>query len=297
VLANPYGLLFNAIDADSFLVHPYKRPTIGSIPELEAASLADVIAFHKTYYRPDNATLIVAGDYDPKELDAWVDCYFAPIPRPDTTIPRVTTVEPEWDHDRMYHEHGPNVPLPAVAVNWLAPPAADADTAALRVAAAVLGLGDSSRLHQALVYRQQLASEVDFYADLRKDKGLMTGFAIVAGGKDPAAVRTAMLRQVEELAAKPVDAQELDKVKTQMLTSQLNRRQTAIGKAFALGQATLLQGDPARANSDLAALQAVSAADVQRVVKKYLIDAHKVSIDYTQQATDKTAKPAAGDAK
>src|SRR6185312_15991369 len=76
VLAQPYGKLFNAIDQYSYKVHPYKRRTIGSIPDLEAASLKDVIAFHDTYYRPDNATLIVAGDFDPKQLDAWVDQYF-----------------------------------------------------------------------------------------------------------------------------------------------------------------------------------------------------------------------------
>ncbi|HET8899839.1 MAG TPA: pitrilysin family protein, partial [Rhodanobacteraceae bacterium] len=91
-LASPYGLLFNAMDQDSYLKHPYKRPTIGNIAELEAASLADVVAFHQTYYRPDNATLIVTGDFDPKQLRAWVDEYFAPITHPDSAIPRVTIV-------------------------------------------------------------------------------------------------------------------------------------------------------------------------------------------------------------
>ena len=77
VLAPPYGRLFDvALVAASYLQHPYKRPGIGSIEDLEAATLADVVAFHKRYYRPDNATLIVAGDFDPPQLDAWVDKYF-----------------------------------------------------------------------------------------------------------------------------------------------------------------------------------------------------------------------------
>ena len=70
VLASPYGRLFNAFSSASYLEHPYKRPAIGSIEDLEAATLADVVAFHTRYYRPDNATLIVAGDFDPKQLDA-----------------------------------------------------------------------------------------------------------------------------------------------------------------------------------------------------------------------------------
>src|SRR5690242_16799738 len=77
VLAPPNGRLFYALDQKSFTAHPYKRPTIGSIEDLDAATIADVIKFHNTYYRPDNATLIVVGDFDPKQLDAWVDKYFA----------------------------------------------------------------------------------------------------------------------------------------------------------------------------------------------------------------------------
>src|SRR5262249_46053926 len=107
VLASPYGRLFNAVPKDSYLKHPYKRPGIGSIEDLEAASLDDVIKFHSTYYRPDYATLIVAGDFDPAELTHLVDQYFAPLPKPATPIPHVTETETAWDKDRNYSEHGP----------------------------------------------------------------------------------------------------------------------------------------------------------------------------------------------
>ncbi|HET8900283.1 MAG TPA: pitrilysin family protein, partial [Rhodanobacteraceae bacterium] len=255
-----------------------------------AASLADVVAFHKTYYRPDNATLIVTGDFDPEQLNTWVDDYFAPITHPDSAIPRVTIVEPEWSKDRHYVEHGANVPLPAVAQTWLIPPARDKDAIPLQVAAALLGSGDSSRLYQALVYRDQLAAGLYFDADLRQDKGLMTAFAIVASGKSPAATRKAMLAEIARLAQTPPSAAELDKVKTELLTSELKQRQTAIGKAFALGNAVLTEGDAARANTDLVALQAVTPADVQRVVKTYLVDAHSVTIDYSQAPAKAAAK-------
>ena len=82
VLADPYGLFFDALERRSWTVHPYQRPTIGSIADLDAATLEDVLAFHKTFYRPDNATLIVTGDFAPAQLDAWVDKYFGPIEKP-----------------------------------------------------------------------------------------------------------------------------------------------------------------------------------------------------------------------
>jgi zinc protease len=297
VLASPYGRLFNAVPKDAYLVHPYKRPGIGSIEELEAASLEDVIAFHSTFYRPDYATLIVSGDFDPAQLDRWVDAYFGPLPKPATPIPHVTAVEPAWDKDRRYSEHGSNVPLPAVVLAWLSPPARDADDVALSVAAALLSNGDSSRLHQALVYRQQIAQRVNFSSDGQADNGLITSFAILASGHKPEEAEQAILAEVKTLATTPIAAAELDKIKTKIVTQALAGRETAEGKAFAVGSAVLLKGDAGTVNSDLVALQAVTADDVQRVLKKYVLDAHRVTIDYTQQADKSGDAPAKGAAK
>ncbi|TLY50381.1 MAG: insulinase family protein [Gammaproteobacteria bacterium] len=293
VLATPYGRLFNAVPKDAYLVHPYKRPGIGSIEELDAAALADVIAFHRTFYRPDFATLIVAGDFIPGELDKWVDAYFAPLQKPAAAIPQVKAVEADWSKDRRYEEHGPNVPLPAVVVAWLAPPAKNKDSVALEVAAALLANGESSRLHQALVYRQQIAQSANFSSGDSVDKGLLYAFAIVASGHKPEEVETALLAEISNAATQPIAAPELDKVKTKLVTQTLSRRQTAEGKAFAIGTSVLLKGDADSANSDLDALQKVTAADVQRVLKKYALDAHRVTINYTQQAETKPAAAAA----
>ncbi len=284
VLAPPYGRFFHAVPQAAFVAHPYKRPTIGSIEDLEAATLADVIAFHTTYYRPDNATLVVAGDFEPKQLQAWIDKYFGPVPRPEAPIPRVAVQEPKWPADRETAAAGPQVPLPAVAIVWQAPPLTDADAPALRVAAALLGAGESSRLNQALVYRQQIAGQAGFDADLRAGPGLLTAYAIAAGGKPLKAVNAALVTEVMRLADKPVPAAELAKVKTQLLTQALVERQTPEGQASALADAAVLHADPAYVNTALEALQRVSAADVQRVMRRYVAQAHKVTITYQQDA-------------
>ena len=297
VLANPYGKLFNSIDPHSYTVHPYQRPTIGSIEDLEAASLPNVIAFHNTFYRPDNATLIVAGDFNQQQLDAWVDKYFAWIPKPATPIPQVTAQEPVRKKDLRYTVTSETAPLPAVAITWLIPSATDsADSIPLRVAAALLSQGDSSRLYQSLVYRHQVAQQVGADAEGRVGPGLFTVYAILASGHQPAEAEKLLHQEIIWLAMQPIPAEELAKVKTQLLTAELKQRQTAQGVAFALGQATLIEGSPERANSDLVALQKVTAEDVHRVLQKYVTGAHHVTIDYQPQAK---AAPAAskGDAK
>ncbi|MEO7068025.1 MAG: pitrilysin family protein [Rhodanobacter sp.] len=297
VLANPYGKFFNSIDPHSYTVHPYQRPTIGSIEDLEAASLQNVIAFHSTFYRPDNATLIVAGDFNQKQLDAWVDQYFGWIPKPAAPIPQVTAQEPVRKKDLRYTVTSETAPLPAVAITWLIPSATDsADSIPLRVAAALLSQGNSSRLYQSLVYRHQVAQDVGADADGRVGPSLFTAYAILASGHQPAEAEKLLNQEIIWLATQPIPESEMAKVKTQLLTAELKQRQTAQGVAFALGQATLIEGSPERANSDLVALQKVSADDVHRVLRKYVTGAHSVTIDYQPQA--KAASAASkGDAK
>lgn len=283
VLAPPYGLFYYDIEKDSFAVHPYHRPTIGSIEELEAAKLPEVQAFHAAYYRPDNATLVVVGDFDPAQLDGWIDKYFGPVPRPDASIPRVKVKEPPRAAAHSVAESAPNVPLPAVALTWLGPAAGHPDRYALDIAAAILAQGESSRLYQSLVYRQQMAQDVSAEADLREDLGIYAITATVASGKSPAEVEKAIRAEVRALEEKPVSAAELQKAKNQLITEQLRRRETNDGKAYAIGYDATVLHDASEVNHGLARLQAVTAADVERVMKKYMAHGKPLTITYTSK--------------
>ena len=283
VLAPPYGKFFYLLQSKSFVEHPYMRPTIGSIEDLDAASLEDVQQFHATYYRPDNATLVVVGDFDPKQLDAWIDKYFGPIAKPNRPLPRVTTKEPARQKETRFTEYGSN-DLPAVGLTYLTPRQADADSDALRVADAILSAGESSRLYNSLVYTQQLAAEADSNSETREDASLFVMLAILSVGKKAEDAEKSLLAEVKKLQDAPVSAAELDKAKNQIVTDQLRQRETSNGKALALGEAAVLLGDPARVNTDLARLQAVTAADVQRVMKKYFTDQNRVVILYLPES-------------
>lgn len=285
VLASPYGRFFNLmIPADSFTVHPYRRPPIGSIEDLDAASLDDVRAFHATFYRPDDAALIVVGNFDPVRLNAWIDKYFGTIKRPAGPIPRVTAIEPPRTGPKTFTGYGPNVPLPAVAITWLAPSAASPDAAALTVLDAILTAGKSSRLYHDLVYDKQLAAQVSSNADLRAQPGLFYVTAIMASGKSVDEGAEALRAEIADLRDKLVSPSELEVAKTQLVAAAVRARETVEGRGFGLGNALIEEGDPGRVNSDIADLQAVSAADVQRVARKYLTDDSRTVIRYLPQS-------------
>ncbi|MBV8973354.1 MAG: insulinase family protein, partial [Sphingomonadaceae bacterium] len=279
------------LPAASFTRHPYARSPIGSIADLDSATLDDIRAFHATYYRPDNAVLVVSGNFDPVQLNAWVDQYFGPIPTPKRPIPRVTVTEPPRTVPTRVTLHAAATPLPAVAISWHIPPARSPDDAALTVLDAVLSAGESSRLYEDLVYKDQLATSAGSQLDDRHDTGLLAVYAIMAGGKDAAAGEAALRREVARLRDAPVSAAELDIAKNQLLTAAIKSRETPLGRASTLAQAVIVEGDPAAADRDLAALAAVTAADVQRVARKYLADNASATIRYLPAAPGAASDP------
>lgn len=281
VLAQPYGRFYEYISSLSYAVHPYKRGVIGDLDQLSAATPADARAFYNLYYRPDNAYLIVVGDFDQKQFDAWTNKYFGRVARPNNTIPRVTEIEPDRTKEARYAKVAPNVPFPAVAITFLGPKSSDADIPAIRIAEKILSGGESSRLYQSLVYKQQIAQEASFSLDLRVDKGLLYFSAIGSEGKTADALEKALLVELKLIQNKGVTAKELAKAKNQLIADAVRGRENNDGKAIAIERAVAYQHDPKAVNSTVRTLQAVTAADVQRVMKKYFSDSNRVVIYYS----------------
>ncbi|WP_430636034.1 M16 family metallopeptidase [Sphingomonas hankookensis] len=289
ILAQPYGKLFGLYaPMMSYSRHPYARPGIGSIADLDAATIDDIRAFHATYYRPDNAVLVVAGNFDPAQLDRWVDRYFAPIARPNRPIPRVTIDEPVRQQPVTKTVYEANTPLPAILISYPLPPAGHPDQAALKVLDAILSSGDNSRLHQSLVYRDQIAQDAGVQLDAKQGPGTLSLYAILAGGKSATAGEAALKREVARLIATPPTAAELAEAKNEITTAELLSRETAEGKASALAQGVIVERDPQAADKGLAAIARVTAADVQRVARTWLADDRAATIRYLPDS----AKPA-----
>ncbi len=289
IAANPYGEFYLATIKNSYAVHPYKRPGIGSIAELDASKLPEVKAFHSTFYRPDNATLVVVGDFRPNELHDWVVKFLGAVKKPDEKIPRVTAKEPPRKEDKQIVEYSPKAPLPGVAVTYLAPSIRSEDAPALQLADEILSGGESSRLYQALVYKQQIAQRVTFSSDLQEDLGLLTARMVLASGKKPADAVKALDEQIDSVIKNGVTEAELAKAKYRFLTGKLLELETNNGKASALGAAAVIYGDPQHVNTGLARLQAVTAPQVQSVLDRYLSGKKKVLIEYLPEAMKPTA--------
>ncbi len=207
--------------------------------------------------------------------------------KPTGAIPRVTEIEPARTKEKRLVVKAPNVPLPAVSIGYLAPPAKDKDTAALKVAEAVLSGGESSRLYQELVYKQQIAQEANFNFGTNVDKGVMNFTATMASGKTVEEGEKSLLAELKKIQDSPISAQELEKAKNTIIANNIRHLETNKGKTFALGYTWIMEGDPKLINEQVKQIQAVTVADVQRVMKKYFTDTNRVVIYYQNEENAK----------
>ncbi|MBN8528937.1 MAG: insulinase family protein [Caulobacterales bacterium] len=286
VLAPPYGRFQRFVIGDnSFDNSIYRRSVIGSIEELDSAVIDDARAFHEAYYRPAQATLIVSGNFDPAELDRLVDQYFGGIRNPDRPVPVFERpVEAPRTGPRHVTAYAPNVPLPAVGALYPGVAADDPDNAALDVLSAIMSRGQSSRLYQSLVYRQQLATNASFGVDSMEEDGSIDVTAVAAAGKEPAAVQAALDAELTRVRDEPVTPAELAEAKTELLAQDLRSRETPDGRAFLLGQALVSENNPNAPDERVAAIQRVTAADVQRVARRFLNDTVRVTVEYRDES-------------
>lgn len=282
IQSNPYGrILYSLIPAYSFDDHPYAKAIGGSFSDLDSATLADVRAFHDAYYRPDNATFVVVGNFDPAKLNQWADSYIGTIPRPATPIPRVDKKVQPLAEPVSVDVSAPNVPLPAVVFDWHSPPASNRhDVAALALIDAILTRGPSSRLNRILVHDRQLATRITDYNFKTEDGFAFTLVATLAKGVSIDEGEAALSGQIADLRNRPVSAEELRIAKNGLLGDALNARETVDGRAYDLGEGAFLTGNPGAADDELAMIQAMTAADVQAYARKWLRDQQRVTIRY-----------------
>ncbi|HET8932482.1 MAG TPA: pitrilysin family protein, partial [Polyangiales bacterium] len=295
VLASPYGRLFSLyVPQEAYQEHPYRRPGIGSLTDLDAAQIGDVLAFHETFYRPDNAYLIVVGNFEEPELNGWVDKYFGPIERPDRALPVNNVQEPARTAARDTTYYVPNVSLPAVLVNWLVPKYASDDAAALSVLDGILSTGQSSRLYRALVYEQQNAAEIGTSLDQAQQAGNFSAYALMATGHTVEEGKTALLAEVKKLRDEKVSAEELEEAKNELIAARLRNAESLIGRANEIGESLIMTGNAAWSEKQLENIRKVTVDDVQRVAQTYLTEQSYVVLNYiadTEKPADAPAEP------
>ena len=282
----PYGLVGDVAPRLMYPAgHPYSWPVIGSMADLSAASVDDVKDFFRRYYAPNNATLVVAGDVNAADVRALVREYFSGIPR-GPAIERPSPA-PFVAHDTAVTLED-RVQLPRVYLNWHTVKNTDADDPALQVASYVLAGARTSRLTQALVYGGEIATSVQAYNNSRRLDGEFSISATARPGKALDTLQTVIDQNLQRLAAEGPTPRELEQARNAIEAQFLRGIQTVNGKADQLNQYYYETGNPDGFQNDLDHLRAVTASDIQRVVRKYL-QAPRVMISVVPQGKQSLA--------
>ena len=264
----PYGDVFELLYDAAFDVHPYKHITIGSMADLNAATIADVREFFKTYYVPNNATLVVSGDFRTQQVIDWTNKYFASIPKSEKPIERPNVREPAHEKERRITRQKP-VPLPAYIAGYYIPEDGHPDSYPLTIASLILSQGESSRIYRSLVYDTQLAIQANASGDFREDPNLFFAILILNRGASLDEAEKVLEGEFTRIGAEAVSDQELAKAKNTIRSQFTFGRQSVHEKGEALAHAAVIHDDVAAADQEYDLFMKVTKDDIMRVSKKY----------------------------
>ena len=270
----PYGKSTEELDSMANDNFPYHHSVIGSMEDLNAASISDVKDFFRIYYAPNNVVMVLAGDLEPKETLAKVKKYFGDIPR-QPAPPPVDATEPDHDKERRKTMEDSLARLPQYHAVYNIPRGNTPDTYALQVLGAVLSGGRSGRFYQHLVHDKQLALNAFAGAQNRRGSGLFNVVAIPRPGVKIDEVEKAVDDEIEAIQKDGITQQELEKVRTQFLRQAIQTRARVLGLANQIGTFTVFYNDPNLINTAYDKITAVTTEQVKQVAQKYLVPAHR----------------------
>jgi zinc protease len=271
----PYGRLSELIYANAFSVHPYKHTTIGSMADLEAATVDDVKAFYQTYYVPANATLALVGDFDATQTLELVTRYLGRVPKAERAVPRDIPQEPPQTKEKKVTLEE-NWPLPAAVVAYHITYDGHPDSYPLHIASKVLSDGQSSRIYRKLVYETGIALAAFGQGNIIENPNLFFAVAIVQPGHTTEEAQRALIAEFDRLKNEPISDHELDRAKNQFARDYILARESNQEKAAQLAHAVVIHNDVKTADGEFEIFQNMKQSDVQRVAKTYFTDQNRL---------------------
>ncbi len=272
------GILLYELAYDNFA---NAHSVIGSMEDLDAATLEDVQRFFRTYYAPNNAVVAIAGDLDSAQALEWVRKHFGDIP-PQEPPPPVDVSEPEQQQEKRATYTDRLANLPAVAMAWKVPPRHSPERYALALLDRILFGGESARLHQRLVKREKSALGVSGGLEDRRGPGLFTTFVVFKPERRFEQIERSLDAEVRSVQERGVSERELQRAKNQLRAERfrgvwggLYGLQTPLGRAIELAYHTLFDGDPALVNTELQRYLDVTADQIQQVAQRFLIPTNR----------------------
>lgn len=275
----PYGTILQETYSHAYKVHPYRWVPIGSAQYIDAATLDEFMDFYKTFYVPNNATLTIAGDFDPKQAKAWISKYFSDIPKGTRPIPRPKEVEPEQTKE-VRDTVLDNIQLPAVVMAYHIPAQGTPDFYACSMLSQLLSQGESSRLQKEVKDKQQKCLFVGAFPIPTEDPGLALMFSVANMGVSPADLEKAISDEVAKTRNELISEEEFQKLRNQVEADFVGSNSTMEGIAESLANYRVYYGDANLINTELDRYLKVTREDIKRVANKYFVDNNRVVLYY-----------------
>ncbi len=265
--ANPEGALVESLFAFAFVAHPYRNPVIGWPSDIESLLRPDAMRYFKRFYAPNNAVAVLVGDLDPTSTARIVEEHFGSIPPQPLPEPRITQEPPQRGERRVSIRFDAQ---PRMMIGYHTPALGHPDTYALQVAAAIMGTGRTSRFYRGLIDGKRLASSIEMPSIPHRDPGLLIISAVPRAPHTLEELEKGIDAEIERLKESGVIDRELQRVRNQLEADLVRSLQSPASLAAHLGAAQALTGDWRYILESRKRLKAVTADDVQRVVKAHL---------------------------
>ncbi|MCB9249552.1 MAG: insulinase family protein [Ignavibacteriales bacterium] len=282
----PYGSLIEETFKRAYKVHPYKWLPIGSAQYIDEATIQEFRDFYKTFYVPENASLVIAGDIDIDQTKELIEKYFADIPKGGKIIPRPEVVEPPLTseiRDTVYD----NIQLPLVLQAYRIPAMGTEDYYSLEMLTTLLSSGESSRMKKAVVDQKQKAVNVGAFPFSLEDSGLFLAYGISNMGVPANELESAMQEELDKVKNDKISENEFQKLRNQIENDFVNSNSTVEGVADNLATYDVLLGDTDLINSEIDKYMKVTIDDIQKVAQKYLTKNNRVVLYYLPKSEQK----------
>ena len=268
--------------------HPYNWQVIGSLEDLQNATLADVKEFYRKWYVPNNATLVIAGDFDPEQAKEWVQKYFAEIPRGEEISPLPISPVEVTETKQLYYEDN-FARLPELRMVWPTVEQYHPDTYALDILTQLLTDGKKAPFNKVLVEEEQLSSNVFMFSQNSEIAGETSLIVRAYPGTDLDKVSSAVNKAFAKFEADKFDKADLDRIKAGIETQFYNGLSSVLGKAFQLAQYNIFANDPGYINKDIQKTLAVTEDDIWRVYEEYIKDQNFIATSFVPKGQKELA--------
>ncbi|MFN2406907.1 MAG: insulinase family protein [Pyrinomonadaceae bacterium] len=275
----PYVNAFLRMNELIFTNPANAHSTIGSMEDLDAATIDDVQEFFRIYYAPNNAVISVVGDFDSAEARGLIDKYFGNIPSQPVAPPPVDVSEPEPVAVPQETFHDPLAPAPAFVLGWKIPARRTPDFYSLSLAGTLLFEGDSSRLYQKLVKGDESVVSIEGGVDERRGPSALYIFALPKPGEEVATIREQIFDEIRRIAADGPTEAEMEKLRNSLCNDAVRGRQSTMYRAQRIAEFALYDSDPRLVDSELDQFLAVTAGDIQQATARYLNVNNHVVLD------------------